>query len=81
MVFQLGNRAHQIVAPAARRLGGERIVEMIGIGHPVAAFFDPHLGVEIVVLAHEFLDHAVDLGHLTALVFGLEAVQPKQRLA
>ncbi len=54
---------------------------MGGIGDAVAALLDPDLGVEIVIFAHEVLDHRLDIGGLTALVLGAEAVQPEKRLA
>jgi hypothetical protein len=81
LILQLGDRAHKVVAAAARRLGGERIVEMGWVGHAVAAFLELNLRIEFLVFSREVLDHEVHVGNLTALFLGAETVQPQERLA
>ena len=77
LVLQFGDRTHQIVAPPARRLGRQRIIEMAGIGDAVAALLELHLGVQIIILPHEILRSCLDVGDLPALFFGAEPVQPE----
>ena len=81
LVLEIGDCLEQIVAPAAGRFGGERIVEMIGIDDAGALFLGFDLSIEIIMLAHEIGDHPIDIADLPALLFGTETVKAKKRIA
>ena len=54
---------------------------MSGIIDPGALLLDLHVGVEIVIFAHELGDHRLDIGDLPPFFFGPETVQPEKRLS
>ena len=54
---------------------------MAGVGDAGTAFLELHLGIEIIELPGEVLDHELDVGNLAPLFLGAETVQPEERLA
>ena len=81
LVLEVADGLEDIVAPGPGRLGGHRIVEMGGIVDAGALLLDLHLGVEIIIFAHEIGDHRLDIGDLPPFFFSAEAVQPEKRFS
>ena len=76
LLLELVDRSQEIVAAAARRLGGHGIVKMIGIGDAGALLFRPDLRVEIVIFPHQIGDHRLDVVDLALFFVAPEAMKP-----
>ena len=78
---EVRGRSRQIVAPLERRLGEGWIGVMVDVGDPGTLLLDGDLPVEVHSHVVEVADHGLDVGHLAALFFDVEAFQTDQCVA